>query len=89
MGGDDWGGEFKTMMGEEDNNNNNGATMHTIAKHNKSHKIKQHIIYLFFCNRTVVAKAKQRHANPWNIDMIFMDVLCCDVGRMDQVDKGA
>jgi hypothetical protein len=52
-------------------------------------KIKKHIIYLFFCNRTVVAKAKQRHANPWNIDMIFMDVLCYDVGRMDQVDKGA
>ncbi len=47
-------------------------------------KIKKHIIYLFFCNHTVVAKAKRRHANPWNIDMIFMDVLCYDVVRMDR-----
>jgi hypothetical protein len=52
-------------------------------------KIKKHIIYLFFCNRPVVAKAKQWHDNPWNINMIFMDVLCYDVGKMDQVDKGA
>ena len=36
-----------------------------------------------------MAKAKQRYAKPWNIDMIFMDVLCYDVGKMDQVDKGA
>jgi hypothetical protein len=31
MVGDDWGGEFKTMMGGEDGNNNGGTTMHTIA----------------------------------------------------------
>jgi hypothetical protein len=31
MGGDDWGGEFKTMMGGEDDVDNSGATMHTIA----------------------------------------------------------
>ncbi len=76
-------------MGGKDNNNDGGTTMHTIAWHSKPHKIKKHIIYLFFCNCTVVAKAKQWHTNPWNIDMIFMDVLCYDVGRMDQVDKGA
>jgi hypothetical protein len=46
-------------------------------------KIKKHIVYLFFCNPTVVAKAKQRHANPWNINMIFMDELCYNVRRMD------
>jgi hypothetical protein len=31
MGGDNWGGEFKTLMGGEDDNNDGGATMHTIA----------------------------------------------------------
>ncbi len=89
MGGDDWGGEFKTMMGGENDDDDGSAMMHTKAYHSKSHKIKKHITYLFFCNRTVVAKAKRRHANPWNVDMIFMDVLCHDVGRMDRVDEGA
>ncbi len=35
-----------------------------------------------------MAKAKRWHANPWNIDMIFMDVLCYNVGRMDHGQLG-
>jgi hypothetical protein len=31
MGWDDWGGEFKTMMGGEDDDDDCGATVHTIA----------------------------------------------------------
>ncbi len=42
----------------------------------------KHIICLLFCNPTAVTKAKQRHTKPWNIDMIFMDVLCKEVGRI-------
>ena len=32
-----------------------------------------------------VAEAARRHANPSNIDLIFMDMMCCDVGRMAQL----
>jgi hypothetical protein len=31
------------------------------------------IIYLFFCTSCSAMEATQRHANPWNINMIIMD----------------
>jgi hypothetical protein len=44
-----------------------------------------HIICLFFYISRQAAEATRRHANPWNIDIIFMDWMCYSVGRMAQV----
>jgi hypothetical protein len=31
-----------------------------------------------------VAEAARRHTKPLNIDLIFMDVMCCNVGMISQ-----
>ena len=31
--------------------------------------------------------ATARYGNPSNIDLIFMDMMCCDVGRMSQLHE--
>jgi len=41
--------------------------------HNNYITIKIHIICLFFCNSLCAAEAARRHANPSNIDLIFME----------------
>ena len=46
--------------------------------------IKIHKICLFFCNSLCATEVVRRHTNPLNIDLIFIDVMCCDVGRMAQ-----
>ncbi len=53
------------------------------------HKHKMHIICLFFYISRCAAETTQRHTNPWNINMIFMDWLCYSVGRMARVDNKA
>ncbi len=38
------------------------------------HKHKKITLYAYLsCNSCRTAEAMQRHANPWNINMIFMD----------------
>jgi hypothetical protein len=51
--------------------------------------IKIHIICLFFATSIAYVEAARRHINPLNIELIFMDVMCCDVGRMPQLHVGA
>ena len=55
--------------------------------HNNYINIKIHNMPIFFA--THFAQQKRRHANPLNIDLIFMDVMCCDVGRDASVHFGA
>jgi hypothetical protein len=61
----------------------------TMEMNNNYINIKIHNICLFFRNSLCAAEAAQRHANPSNIDLIFMDMMCCDVGRMPQLHVGA
>ncbi len=36
-------------------------------------KYKNHILSLFICNSHCAVEAARQHANPWNINLIFMD----------------
>jgi hypothetical protein len=45
--------------------------------------IKKHIICLFFYISWCAVEGTQRHANPWNIDMIFMDFHVLQCGEDD------
>ena len=62
------GGEFNTTT-----TNTMMATMMATRDVQQLHKLKKHITCLIFFNSRQAAEAAGRHANPWNIGMIFMD----------------
>ncbi len=49
------------------------TTRTTTTMHNNYINIQYYIICLFLCNSCRAAEATKWQANPWNIDMIFMD----------------
>jgi hypothetical protein len=62
------GGEFNTTM-----TTTTTMTMTMTTTTTKLHKVKKHILCQIFFNSPRATEAVQRHTNPWNIDMIFMD----------------
>jgi hypothetical protein len=60
-------GEGMATRGGNSNNNINAQQLH---------KYKNHNICLFNCNSCRALEAARGHANPSNINLIFMDVMC-------------
>jgi hypothetical protein len=52
------------------------ATTRTMTTmHRNNININQGIVCIFDCNSCRAAESIQRHANPWNIAMVFMDYI--------------
>jgi hypothetical protein len=62
----------------------------TTMMHSNYINIRNHIYAYLSCNSCRAVEATQRHASPWNIDMIFMDWMCYNTTTWGaQVDNKA